>query len=517
MPEFASLSSLLAKKDAVMAAAFDKIGVKVSDMHKKGCRNKLPLLIVKSEKGWTMPLHDGHHMTGIDTHKIPIENIRSNDCSLRYLEDWLKSYKPESIFSVDGSLRKEVLNILPKENLCVGDCLSRIYGKYFSYVQELPKLEKFENTKGKVVSSMERADTYLCEVIHKNRNVRVMSPDELKSNQLYVLAQNCTQGYGKVLEVLNENICMGWSQGYIQTGGIPLIVTYEAFAPIMTSMLAQYEKYIYQAKLLKWRKEVGSLNIILTSLWWKNTYSHQNPEFLNALTAKQWNFIHVYFPVDGNMFLVILEKMLLTKNRINAVVITKNPVQQVLNLSEARKAVGRGIVYWNLQYDFAVYDIVVVLIGECAFAEANACRSWIDRNLGGIRVLFLSLINLRLMDRKLGDENEFFHMWNGIRESTPVVFVFHGYPSVIRQLLFDDKGNRSISILGYQDKSMMSAPIEVKLAVNDMSRYDIVFEIITLLHKNEKISRRKYKMFADSVMKSKKELIKGCYDICGEF
>mgnify|MGYP002508216661 CR=1 FL=1 len=53
--------------------------------------------------------------------------------------------------------------------------------------------------------------------------------------------------------------------------------------PIVLSMISQYAKCLLQMQSIPWRTLCPSMNYLLTSVCWENTYSHQNPEFVGSL------------------------------------------------------------------------------------------------------------------------------------------------------------------------------------------------------------------------------------------
>lgn len=111
----------------------------------------------------------------------------------------------------------------------------------------------------------------------------IFSPDELFSNKFGKLSSNA-------IEILNENLLQALYQGYIQAGNNGLFISYEGFMPIITSMLAQYYKYLMQKQVLLHNENTCSMNYLLTSTCFENTYSHQNPEFVNALLQRYDSF-----------------------------------------------------------------------------------------------------------------------------------------------------------------------------------------------------------------------------------
>ena len=125
-------------------------------------------------------------------------------------------------------------------------------------------------------------------------------------------------------------------------------ITYEAFAPITSSQISQYYKLLKINNLCRWRPKMPSLKYILTSLGWRNTYTHQNPDLLNTLLSKSNKLINVYFPVDANQTLACLTNMFKKKNSIQVLVTGKTEFPVLRSLKQAFEDVQRG--FWRKNY-----------------------------------------------------------------------------------------------------------------------------------------------------------------------
>ena len=77
-----------------------------------------PMIILKTKKGWTGPKEvKGNVIEGtFRAHQVPISISRDNPENLRLLEDWLRSYHPEELFTSDGKLISELECMHPTGN-----------------------------------------------------------------------------------------------------------------------------------------------------------------------------------------------------------------------------------------------------------------------------------------------------------------------------------------------------------------------------------------------------------------
>ena len=79
-----------------------------------------PMIVLRSPKGWTGPKEvDGATIEGsFRAHQVPID--MSQPHHLQLLESWLRSYKPEELFTDEGKLRPELQALAPKGDRRMG-------------------------------------------------------------------------------------------------------------------------------------------------------------------------------------------------------------------------------------------------------------------------------------------------------------------------------------------------------------------------------------------------------------
>src|SRR5438034_28150 len=115
-------------------------------------------------------------------------------------------------------------------------------------------------------------------------------------------------------------------------------------------MVAQYAKWSKMARETAWRKPVASLNYLLTSHVWQqdhNGYSHQGPGFINTLLTRKREVTRIYLPPDANCLLSIADHCLRSRDHINLIVASKNPMPQWLDMPAAREHCAQGASVWN--------------------------------------------------------------------------------------------------------------------------------------------------------------------------
>ena len=483
------------------------------DMYKKiknGEYNVWPVLVLKTLKGYSAPNIEGTS----GSHKDPLKRFNKRE-RFEYLHGWLRSYQPTELFDDNGFFHEDILRIIPEDKFKIG----RILESYSHSKLNIPEANQFslslDDMESKY-STITILTDYLLEIIQKNADIfRIMSPDELQSNLLGKLISICDvnsvnyTSNSRVMEILNENICQAWLQGYILTGRNAVMISYEAFMPIITSMVSQYAKWIYQSKKVSWRKDISSATYILTSLWESNTYSHQNPEFISNMLGSQHEFVRIYMPIDANTLLSSTYQCLSSENQINTIIVSKQNMPQFLNIENANLCVEKGIVNWDYFYDNnETIDIILAAAGDYSIRETMEGLKIIQQYISQINIRVISILELTVIGANAiyphaMNEDDFRHFFTS---ASPVVFCFHGYAAAIKALLFDRIELSRISIIGYNNRSVTSTNDLNKMILNGNSRYNIVIEACKLI--KDKLSIQLFSTIQTDMYKQIQEQIK---------
>ncbi len=463
---------------------------------------RFPVIILQTPKGWTtVKKLRGQQIEGtILAHQVVMPTVRGDEQELQALEEWMRSYHFEELFDKKKGFTREVLSVIPEDSLLMGNNPS-VFGKHYKPLV-LPKPEKLAKqigVRGEVESNaMRMAGSYLKEVFvlnKKQRNFRLLSPDETYSNRLDEVFEATSRGFvwpyfstdkdmkrdGRVLEMLSELNLHGLAQGYILSGRHAVLATYEAFAQIFSSMAHMYQKFLKYARLVPWRLDIPSLNYILTSTVWRqerNGYSHQNPSFISGMLEKHNDFVKVYFPVDDNSMLAVMEETLDSKNQMNVVVAGKTPEPRWLTLSEAKKTLqDGGIQIWDFASDKDPH-LVLVGIGDYVSKEAMAALALVKKDEPSIRIRFVNMMRLQAacscekeFHAQIPDAEKYFTV------DKPVIVNFHGYPEVMKAMLFSVKNPQRFSVHGYKENGATTTPFDM-LVRNKTDRYHLAIEIV---------------------------------------
>lgn len=461
-----------------------------------------PMIVLRTPKGWTGPkLVEGKKVEGtFRSHQVPIP--LENDEELKQLEKWLKSYHPEELFDDNGHLLPYLKKLVPYNPMGANPNAN---GGLLLQELKVPSIDKYA-VKFTHPGEIEKEDMrvlgeFIRDIIKENpNNFRVFGPDETMSNRLsyifeadnrcWYLTKKKEDEYlsydGRIMDsYLSEHTCEGWLEGYILTGRHGVFVSYEAFIRIVDSMASQHAKWIKVSKELPWRKEISSLNYILTSNVWQqdhNGYTHQDPGFIDHLVNKKADIVRIYLPPDSNCLLSCFDHIIKTKNYINVIVASKHMRPQWLTMEEAKEHCAKGLSKWNfVSNDNKGVDIVLVSIGDAPTLENIAAVSIIRNYLPDIKIRFINVVDLMKLEPSTKHPHGLTNTeYNKLfTKDKPIIFNYHGYPTLIHELTYE-RENKNISIHGYIEEGTITTAFDMRVK-NEIDRYHIVIDIINNL------------------------------------
>ena len=468
-----------------------------------------PMIILKTPKGWTGP----KEVEGtFKSHQVPIIVNKENEANVHLIEKWLKSYKPSELFYKDGSIKKEIKSLVPEKSKRMG--LNRVTNGGL-ILQELitPNILDYGveiTKKGEVeAEDMRVLGTYIRDLIklnEENKNYRIFGPDEALSNRLNYIFETTNKKWGtkitrkdellnkdgRVIDgILSEHACEGMLEGYLLTGRHGFIHSYEAFVRIIDSMASQHAKWLKVTKELPWRKEISSLNYILTSHVWQqdhNGYTHQDPGFINHIITKKSDIVRIYLPFDANTLISTIDHITKTKNYINVVIASKHPRPQWLTMEEAiiHCEKGLGIFEWASTNKGKNPDIVLACAGDTPTIEVLVAVSILKEKLPKLKIRVVNVVDLMKLESNekhphgLTDEeyNEIF------TTDKPIIFAFHGYPNVIHELTYN-RINRDLHVRGYNEEGTITTPFDMRVQ-NKIDRYHLILDVLNYVPKLKK-------------------------------
>ncbi|APG18402.1 UNVERIFIED_ORG: xylulose-5-phosphate/fructose-6-phosphate phosphoketolase [Kosakonia oryzae] len=464
-----------------------------------------PLILLRSPKGWTGPQTvDGKKVEDFwRAHQVPVSSCRENDDHRQILQRWMQSYQPEDLFDERGQLKAELRALAPTGDKRMGASPWANGGRLRRELVT-PALQSYAvevTSPGETQAESTAAlGAYLAGIFQENAdNFRLFGPDETASNRLSKVFDVTSRTWqaaqkpwdeqlapdGRVMEILSEHQCQGWLEGYLLTGRHGLFNCYEAFIHIVDSMFNQHAKWLKVTRKLPWRAPISSLNYLLSSHVWRqdhNGYSHQDPGFIDHVANKKADIVRIYLPPDANTLLCVADHCLKTWDRINVIVAGKQPAPQWLTLDDAAKhcADGMGIWYWaGTVEEGETPDVVMACAGDVPTMETLAAVDLLREFLPALRIQVVNVVDL--MALQTHDQHP-----HGLSEQAfdalftvdkPVVFAFHGYPSLIHRLTYLRNNHGNFHVRGFMEEGTTTTPFDMTV-LNELDRFHLAQEAI---------------------------------------
>jgi len=478
------------------------------DVRKNGFkeRPRWPMIILRSPKGWTGPkVVDGKPTEGtFRSHQVPMGDM-SRPGHVKILEKWMKSYRPQELFDQTGRLIPELAELAPRGERRMsanphanGGLLLRDLRlpDFRDYAVKMPK-------PGAVDAEATRVQgQFIRDVIKLNpANFRVFSPDETSSNRwdaVFEVTNRCSTAEiipiddhvaadGRVMEMLSEHQCEGWLEGYLLTGRHGFFSCYEAFIHIIDSMFNQHAKWLKVANHIPWRRPIASLNYLLSSHVWRqdhNWFSHQDPGFIDHVINKKAEIIRIYLPPDANTLLSVTDHCLRSRNYVNVIVAGKQLEPKWLDMDSAIKhcTAGIGIWPWAGNDRGGEPDVVMACAGDVPTLETLAAVELLRQYFPKLKVRVINVVDLM----KLQPRSEHQHGLSDkdfdalFTTDKPIIFAFHGYPTLIHRLTYRRSNHKNLHVRGYKEEGTTTTPFDM-VVLNDLDRFHLVGDVIDRL------------------------------------
>ena len=463
-----------------------------------------PVIVLRTPKGWTGPREvDGVQVEGtFHAHQVPLGETKTNEAHREQLEQWMKSYRPEELFDDEGRIVDLVTALRPTGHM-------RMSATPFANGGELLTSLELPDWRGHGVVSDDHTTLaeatkqlggWLADLIRNNpSNFRLFGPDETVSNRLQDVFESTQRQWdaavvptdehlapsGRLIELLSEHVLQGMLEGYLLTGRHGLLNSYEAFVHIVDSMFNQHAKWIESASTVPWRRPIASLNYLLSSHVWRqdhNGFSHQDPGFMNVVVNKRAELVRIYLPADANTLLATAHHVFSTRDRVNVVICGKQEQPTWLSPDAAAQHRRAGIGVWDwagTDDGSGDPDVVMACAGDVPTLETIAAAQILRNEIPDLSVRVVNVLDLmRLQSRDVHphglDDPAFDALFT---VDAPVIFAFHGYPSLVHQLTYSRANDKNIHVRGFAERGSTTTPFDM-VHLNDLDRFRLALDVI---------------------------------------
>lgn len=494
--------------------------------HGDTARPRWPMIVLRSPKGWTGPAEvDGHRMEGSwRSHQVPFSAAREDDDHRQILEDWLRSYRPEELFTEAGAPVDQIRTLHPHGTRRMSANPHANGGVLLRELQ-LPDFRDYAVPVDQPGTGRTEATRVLGQLLRdivaaNMRNFRVFSPDENNSNRLTAVLEATDRAWnaetlseddhlsrdGRVMEILSEHTCQGWLEGYLLTGRHGFFSCYEAFIHIVDSMFNQHAKWLDTTNSIPWRRPIASLNYLLTSHVWRqdhNGFSHQDPGFIDHVLNKKPEVVRVYLPPDANTLLSVADHCLRSRQYVNVIVAGKQPQLQYLAMDDATVHCARGVGIWDWAstHPDTAPDVVMACAGDVPTMETLAAVDLLREHFPDLAIRVVNVVDLLRLQPESVDphglsDRDFDALFT---TDTPVIFAYHGYPWLIHRLIYRRTNHENFHVHGYQEEGTTTTPFDM-CVLNRLDRFHLAIAAIDRVPRLKNVSARARETFQQALV-----------------
>jgi xylulose-5-phosphate/fructose-6-phosphate phosphoketolase len=249
-------------------------------------------------------------------------------------------------------------------------------------------------------------------------------------------------------------------------------------------MFNQHAKWLKVTRNIPWRRPIASLNYLLSSHVWRqdhNGFTHQDPGFIDHVVNKKAEVIRVYLPPDANTLLSVADHCLRSRHYVNVIVAGKQPALNYLAMDDAivHCTRGAGIWEWASNDDQGEPDVVLGCCGDIPTLETLAATAILREQLPELKVRVVNVVDLM----RLQPDTEHPHGLSDMEfdalftPNRPIVFAYHGYPSLIHRLTYRRTNHRNLHVRGYKEEGTTTTPFDMVM-LNDLDRFHLVMDVI---------------------------------------
>ena len=489
-------------------------------------RRPWPMIVLRSPKGWTGPKEvDGKRVEGFwRSHQVPFANAREDDGHRKVLEEWMRSYDPDSLFDKDGAPMADIAELHPEGRLRMS-ASPHANGGVLLRGLRMPDFRDYavdvEEQGTGAVEATRVLGGFLRDVMAQNMsNFRMFAPDENSSNRLQDVMEVTDRTWnaeiedyddhlapdGRIMELLSEHTCQGWLEGYLLTGRHGFFSCYEAFIHIVDSMFNQHAKWLETTRGIEWRRPIASLNYLLTSHVWRqdhNGFSHQDPGFIDHVVNKKANVVRVYLPPDANTLLSVADHCLRTKHYVNVIVAGKQPALQYLSMDDAMVHCAKGLGIWDwASNDEGGPDVVMACAGDVPTMETLAAVALLREHVPELKIRVVNVVDLM----RLQPQSEHPH---GLPDADfdslfttdrPVIFAYHGYPWLIHRLTYRRTNHSNVHVRGYKEEGTTTTPFDMAV-LNHIDRFNLAMDVLDRVPRLAATSAGARELFKDALIR----------------
>ncbi len=171
-----------------------------------------------------------------------------------------------------------------------------------------------------------------------------------------------------------------------------------------------------------------------------------------------------------------------------------------MDMDDAIKHCTKGVGIWDgaSNDQGGEPDVIMASAGDIPTQEALAAIALLREEFSDLKIRFVNVIDLF----KLQPDTEHPH---GLTDrdfdslfttDKPIIFNFHGYPSLIHRLAYRRTNHANLHVRGYKEKGNINTPLELAIN-NQIDRFTLAMDVIDRTPKLQRIGAHAKEKFRD--------------------
>lgn len=149
-------------------------------------------------------------------------------------------------------------------------------------------------------------------------------------------------------------------------------------------------------------------------------------------------------------------------------------------MDEAIEYCNKGLGIWNwASNDEGNPDVVIACAGDIPTMEALACVDMLRLYVPELKLRFINVIDLMVLqpgnEHPHGLTDEAFEAL--FTRDKPIIFAFHGYPSLIHKLVYKRHNHDNFHVRGYKEEGTTTTPFDM-VVLNELDRFHLFLDVL---------------------------------------
>jgi xylulose-5-phosphate/fructose-6-phosphate phosphoketolase len=170
-----------------------------------------------------------------------------------------------------------------------------------------------------------------------------------------------------------------------------------------------------------------------------------------------------------------------SRNFVNVVVAGKQPAPQWLTMEQAIKHCSAGIGIWDWAGNDrgSEPDVVMACCGDVPTLETLAATELLRKHAPELKVRVINVVDLMTLEPSSEHphgltDHDFDTLFT---KDKPIIFAFHGYPTLIHRLTYRRTNHDNLHVRGYKEEGTTTTPFDM-CVVNELDRFHLVQDVI---------------------------------------